>query len=482
VKRCEAVAEYCRHPAVRARIREYCGSTHGGRLTCVYLVAFRPIEGFPTWESAEIHPPEDLPRLLEEGVDIARSMWDTEGLLFYLDLDYLNADHPAEPFLHPADVFFKIEPVYRAAQHVLHGFGIASLELATGRGYHFVGRIPWTHPSIDHLAALAPGVPAWHETLASRCPAWLTHRLDERQARAAFGLGMLTEYLAHAILKQASQWSAIPVVLNGTEVGAGLTGRACVSIDLSSAGDPLDTRSMRVAFGAYQLHQLRPDIFGADVATNVPAMAAVPRGRRSLYHLLTKGRSLAGASQAAERCETTMPDVAEGIAALLVDYLPSRLATFHRQFYAVKPQPPEKWPETYDRLELASLVPCVASPLQRPNDFLLQPARIQHLTRGLLAIGWHPRHIAGLVHSVYARDHEWGTRWTRLDARTRAEFDVRIFAGLVATGLDQAVDLNCVSAKEKGICVHDPACRHDLRFDRMLLLQRASSIEGSGRS
>jgi hypothetical protein len=463
--------EYYRHPAVRTRIREYCGAVDGGPFTCAYVAALKPGDGPASWESADLRPPEDLPQLMESGADIARSMWDLDSLLFYLDLDYLNPDRPEEPFLYPADAFFKLEPVCKAAREILHSFGIDALEIVTGRGHHFSGRIAWTHPVIRHLAELSPDVPSWHATMNARRPAWLTHTLDERQARASFGLGLLVEHIAQIILKRAAPHASVPVVLNGTEVGAGLTGRACVSIDLSYAGDPLDTRQMRMAFGTYQLHRFRADIFGTAVAQHVPMMVSVPRAHQSLYDLLTDGRTPAAAVRAAERQTVTMPDVGQGIATLLVDYLPSTLAAFHRDYFAVTPDPPAAWPETYDRFDSKSLAPCVTSPLDRPNDLLLQPARLQYLTRGLMAEGWHPRHIAGLVHSRYARDYGWGTRWTRQDARTRAEFDVRVFGGLIATGLDQAIDFNCVSAKEKHLCTHDPTCHRDLRLERVKLLE-----------
>jgi hypothetical protein len=56
-----------------------------------------------------------------------------------------------------------------------------------------------------------------------------------------------------------------------------------------------------------------------------------------------------------------------------------------------------------------------------------------------------------------------------MDAQTRAEFDVRVFAGMVATGLDEAIDFNCRSAQEKGLCP-GAVCTHDLRSDRDRLL------------
>jgi hypothetical protein len=472
--------EYYRHPAVRTRIREYCGATGAtgaaaagaGAFTCAYVAAVEGGEPSASWESARLYPPSELPRLLDAGADISRSMWDTESLLFHLDLDYLNPDHPAEAFLHPADVFFALEPVYAAAHQVLHTFGIDALEIVTGRGHHFSGRIPWTHPVVHHLAELVPETPAWHGTMAARLPEWMPHRLDESQARAYTGLGMLVEHLAHLILRRAAPLAPIPVVFNGTEVGGtGLAGRACVSIDFSYAGDPLDVRHMRVAFGAYQLHRFRPDIFGTPVAHDVPVIAAVPRAHRSLYKLL-KARRPAAAALDAEHQTVAMPDVAQGIASLLVDYLPTRLASFHRDFYRVKPHPPAAWPDTYHRFDASTLAPCIAEPLLHPNDLLLQPARLQYLTRGLLAAGWDPRHIASLVYSRYAGDHGWGTRWARQDVRTRAEFDVRVFAGLIAAGADQATDFNCVSAQEKHLCPHDPTCHRDLRLERVKLLER----------
>jgi len=471
--------EYYRHPAVRTRIREYCGATHAigaigaGKFTCAYVAAVDGGDSGSSWESARLYPPEELPRLLDAGADISRSMWDTDSLLFHLDLDYLNPEQPAEPFLHPADVFFALEPVYAATRQVLHAFGIDALEIVTGRGHHFSGRIPWTHPVVHHLAELVPEMPAWHATMAARMPEWMTHTLDEAQARAYTGIGMLVEHLAHLILRRAAPHTSIPVVFNGTEVGGtGLAGRACVSIDFSYAGDPLDVRHIRVAFGAYQMHRFRPDIFGHDVAHDIPVIAAVPRAHRSLFKILTDARRPSSAALDAEHRSVEMPDVAQGIASLLVDYMPTRLAAFHREFYRAAPHPPARWPETYDRFDPATLAPCIGAPLVHPNDLLLQPARIQYLTRGLLAHGWEPRHIAGLVHSRYAADHGWGERWSRQDARTRAEFDVRVFAGLIAAGLDQATDFNCVSAQEKHLCPHDPNCHVDLRLERVKLLER----------
>ncbi len=65
---------------------------------------------------------------------------------------------------------------------------------------------------------------------------------------------------------------------------------------------------------------------------------------------------------------------------------------------------PDRWPQTYDRTPLDPLPPCARRILTQPNDALLKPAGIRHVVRSLLALGWHPRHIAGLIRSKYERD------------------------------------------------------------------------------
>jgi hypothetical protein len=254
-------------------------------------------------------------------------------------------------------------------------------------------------------------------------------------------------------------------VVNGTIVGRhGPVGRECASIDFSHAGDPLDVRHARIAFGTYQWHRFRPDIFG-QAAAAFPPLVALPRRRRPLMAMLARGRGLDVAAQEAARTTAVLPDLGDGLARLLAEYAASPLAAFHRAFddgirAASGPARP---------LDPASLPPCIAAGVETPNDLLLRPEHLQFLTRTLLARGWPPAAIAGLVAAAYEADHEWGDRWLRMHPRTRAEFDVRVFAGMVATGLDRLVDFNCVSAQEKGMC-RGTGCAYDLRLDRDVLL------------
>ena len=74
------------------------------------------------------------------------------------------------------------------------------------------------------------------------------------------------------------------------------------------------------------------------------------------------------------------------------------------------------------------------------------------MVRVLLAQGWHPRHIAGLIRSKYERPFGWLADFHFHDAAMRAEVYTRFFAGLIAVGNDQMVDFNCTSTQEKLLC------------------------------
>jgi hypothetical protein len=463
------VADYYAQPAVRDRLVEYCGGVAGAVPTAAYVVALRDDQRpHLTWDRSVCVSAARMSTLFAEPGDLSRSLWDTKNLLFVLDLDYQNIDAPQEPFTHPAEVFFKLEPTYRATLRLLDRLATPALDLMTGRGYHFTGQISLGHPVIDQLIALVPATPSWYATAGGRRPAGVGAPMTERQARAAAGLGMLLEYLAHLVIRRTARTSVLPVVVNGTVVGrTGAVGRECVSIDFSHAGDPLDVRHARIAFGTYQWHRFRPDIFGRTTAS-FPPLVALPRRHRGLVGMLARGRGLGVGAREAAQSAAVLPDVAEGVGRLMAEYVATPLAAFHRTFLEEAAEGPASVPT----VDPSSLPPCVSACLVTPNDLLLRPEHLQYLTRGLLSRGWKASAIAALVRASYEADHQWGERWTRMHPRTRAEFDVRVFAGLVASGLDRLVDYNCVSAQEKGVCP-GTGCAYDLRVDRDRLLERS---------
>jgi hypothetical protein len=436
-----------RGPDLLARVLEYCG-IRDGDADAVFVCA-RPSGCEGGWERCARHPAELASELVESGAEVSRSMWDRKSLLVHLDLDYLNVDRPDEPFTHPAEVFFKLEATFRAMWAEWTELGGSPLAIATGEGYHFVGSIPLDGDVFSRLAALGPSVPGWQTNQASRMPDWIGDRVSELHARARTGLGLVLEHLAQRILARVTSASRIPVVLDGTVVGSGLVGRECVSIDLTQFADPLDVRHVRVPFGIYRKFDGHPPVY------------AIPRRGEDLVRFLEGGRDEAHARRVARDFDARIPDVSAAMRRLLESYAASPLGEFHREFSEGDAgSGPSAWER---RLDPASLPPCVAACLLRPNDLLLRPAQLQNLTRALLARDWRAHEIASEVERRYREDHGWGDRWSLADPEVRAEGYVRAFAGLVHAGADRLIDFNCVSTQEKGMC--PGGCHHDLRED-----------------
>jgi len=465
------IAAYYRNPAVRARILEYCGGEDLAHPSCLFLSAAFPEQSAPHgWTLGRQCPVTDLDQLLNRGADVFRSILDSSSLPLCFDVDYLNAESAGQAFARPDEVFEKLEPTYWTVRNLLREYGMDMLALMTGRGYQFTGRIPLDAPLVDELTAQIPEEPDWYHTHADRLPRWLPSRVTLRYARAYVATGLILEHFSHRVIRDAAGTSPIPVVLNGTNVGYIADAREAVSLDLSFAGDPVHVRHMRVAFGAYQSHRFRPDIFGPEAAALDP-LVTVPRGTAPLDVMLHVHRHLDGAARLATFSSARIPDVTDGAQALVTDYARSSLARFHRAFYATRPHLPSAWANTYDRFDVSRLPPCVGAALAAPNDRLLKPEYLQHVTRFLMGEGWAPRHVAGLIWSKYAKDFGWGERWLYLSPRSRAEFDVRVFGAMVATGLDRGIDFNCRSAQEKRMCPWT-GCGHDLRVTRERLLER----------
>ena len=61
--------------------------------------------------------------------------------VYQLDIEYVNFDDPAYPYLQPERIFDLQEPVTAAVKAILGSFGIRPLHVVTGRGHHFLWQI-----------------------------------------------------------------------------------------------------------------------------------------------------------------------------------------------------------------------------------------------------------------------------------------------------------------------------------------------------
>ena len=264
-------------------------------------------------------------------------------------------------------------------------------------------------------------------------------------ARAFAGLGLVMEFLAHRIKEAAAQITRVPVELTAIEVGPSEHGREMISIDISEYGDPLHARMLRAPFSIYLKPWQQRWAFDAQALASLPPLVVIPLNGTTWREGIRPMRDLNAAQAWAQHSSTSIPDAGPNMQKLIADYENSKVAKFHEWFYSQEPYPPERWPETYDQTPLEMLPACARIILEQPNDLLLRPASIRLLVRVMLALGWHPRHIAGLITSKYARPFGW-TQFRRDDPATRADFYSRVFAGLFTTGRDDLVDFNCVSS------------------------------------
>jgi len=414
----------------------------------------------------------ELPTCFEPDFEISRSLWDSASLLVDLDIEYVNFDFPVEPYIHPDRAFALQEAVIATAENQLRSFGIAPLHLLSGRGHHLIWRVRRDSPSFDLLIALG------HPTSTV-----LSHydrmqpidgvKVDSAMGTAYHGLGLVIEYLAAEIKRISAPSSRVPVELTAIEVGPGEKGREMISLDVSQFGDPMDMRSTRVPYSRYLKMEQQKGVLGDEIIASLPPIFEIPLGEMNVADALKVMRDPVAVAELAERVPGLIPDCSAGMEQFISSYSASSSAKFHHDFYSAKPDPPDTWSQTYDRTDLRLLPPCARLILEHPNDLLLRPSGMRRVVMVLLALGWHPRHVAGLIQSKFEEDYSWGQGWEGYDPATRAELYTRVFVGLVVARYDDLLDFNCQSAREQGTCYVADCHNNLLPFRQSLLDRRA---------
>ena len=459
--------EYYRDANVRDRIAEFLGGDAGQPPTCRYIVAGD--DRAPHIDNPQ--PTSAVESTLDHGLEISRSLWDESFLLADFDIEYVNFDSPAEAYLDPERIFDLLEPVAKEIEQTLWDWGIPTLRLLSGRGHHFVWRIRRGSTEFNRLVNLGhrPEEP-WQ---TEEAPLSELQQVPGDLVRAFSGLGLLMEFAAHRIKEKAAPQTAIPVELTALEVGPSGHGREMISIDISEYGDPLSTRVLRSAFSVYLKPWQQRWMIEPAILEKLSPFFVVPLTGQSWREGLRAMRNPAIVTELAGHCSAKIPDATAHLRRLLNEYEGSKIARFHRWFYSEEQYQPNQWEDTYDRLSLDLLPACARAMLEQPNDLLLRPGHIRRLVRVMLALGWHPRHVAGLIHSRYARPYGW-TQFEGYDRSMRADFYTRIFSGAFAAGFDDLIDFNCVSAQEQRMCPFNN-CGFNLLDFRQSALNRRSN-------
>jgi hypothetical protein len=457
---------YYRNRDVRARICQFIGATTVDDASCEFVTG-----SDETARSIKAFAAGSLNWLLNNGFEICRSLWDRNALIADFDIEYVNFDNPAEAFVDPERTFAIQQPVVEAIERLLQDYRIEALHLLSGRGHHFIWQIEQGSAVFAELAEIGRGPSSlWSAERRLHPPKW--RAVASEVARAFAGLGLIMEFLAHRVKQIAAPLTKIPVELTAVEVGPYNRGREMISIDISEYGDPLYSRAIRVPFSVYLKPWQQPWGFHADVLAKLQPLFVIPVQGIDWQQGISTMRDQQLTAELAACTSTKIPQATYGTGKLLTDYLNSKLAEFHAFFYSNEQHPRERWPQTYDQTPLEILPACARVTLEQPNDLLLRPAYIRRLVRVMLALGWHPRHIAGLICSKYQRDFGW-TQFVNVDPATRADFYTRVFSGLFATGTDDLVDFNCVSAQEQGTCTFSNCGFNLLNFKKSALERRS---------
>jgi hypothetical protein len=458
---------YYRNLDVRARILEFIGAHPTSEPSCEFLTASDDSSS-PPFKS---YSPRSLNSLLDRGLEICRSLWDRAGLIADFDIEYVNFDKSAEAFVAPERVFAIQQPVEETIEQLLQEYGIEALHVLSGRGHHFVWRIERNSAEFKKLSELGRGPPSlWRAESELHPPDG--HAVSIELAHAFAGLGLVMEFLAHRVKQIAARLTKIPVELTAIEVGPSDHAREMISIDISEYGDPLFSRTIRVPFSVYLKPWQQAWGIAPDVLDNLQPFFVIPLEGIGWRQGISTMRDPSLTAELAAHTSTKIPEATHGTGRLLSEYQKSKLAKFHALFYSQEQHPAERWPETYDQTPLKMLPACARVALEQPNDLLLRPAFIRRLVRVMLALGWHPRHIAGLICSKYQRDFDW-TQFVDVDPAARADFYTRIFSGLFAAGTDDLVDFNCASAQEQGTCTFSNCGYNLLNFKESALERRA---------
>lgn len=460
------VLEYYQNKHVRNRMVEFLGGKSLDSATSMFITQC-DTESDGKWNFKR---PDEIEHFWEHGLDVSRSLWDQKWLIAHLDIEYVNFDFPAEPYLDPVRTFLLQRPSEIAVEKILLSCAISPLHVLSGRGHHFAWKINRDSTAFEKLIEIGNLPEHVEKKYADSLPP-VNIPVDRDLGKAFAGLSLVMEYLAYYVKKEADKSSELPVELSAVEVPPQVRGREMISIDITEYGDLLNTRLIRIPYSLYLKPWQKNGILNDSIRDKIPYMVSVPLFEMSTSDGIDAMRNLELAAELASRAPSQIPDQTAQMLDLIHDYENSPVCEFHRWFYSEEHESAELWTRTYDRTPLDSLPPCSRFILQNPNDLLLKPAGIRHIVRVFLSLGWHPRQIAGLIRSKYERNYGWGREWYFYDAATRADFYSRIFTGLIKLRLDNLTHFGCIPVQESQYC-NDKQCSCSLECYKQSLIER----------
>jgi len=404
------------HPSVKERILDFLKGDRQGKISASYVLGLPAgAGGDERFSSAE----EDFSWIWSGEYRIFRSLLDTENILcpFFLKSSQSSKSYSEE------DIFRFLEPAYKSVIALFYRFDMEPLPLMLNQGYLFIAREPLNSRGVKELEKIGNIA----DTLQERYAVSMGKRhrsIPIHQGRAHEGMSRIMEYFAHRAIKEIRKRTSKPVCLYESFQRA--EGRAIEAfyIDMDIYSDPLYLKVIDIPF-SFSLNSREEKSF------------VLPRDSfTSLDQLLRIRKDTDLIGEYSKNINTLIPECRFGLRNLIRSYKGSRLYQFHKVFDSVEHDAYWEWKNTYDKYSGDSIPGYVNNMIKNPNPALLKLANIQLLTKVLMRDNWHPKHVAGLIRSKYERDHGWGALWYEYDASTRANFFVRLMAGLLVDGTD----------------------------------------------
>ncbi len=404
------------HPFVREKILDYFRGDRKGKISAGYILGLPVgVNGDERFSS----PEEDLSWVWSGGYKIFRSLFDTENILCPFFLKY----SPSSKIYSEEDIFSFLEPAYKSVRDLFYKFGLEPLPLMIDQGYLFISRTSLNSRAVRDLEKIGNIT----DTLKGRYSVSMGKRhrsIPIYQGRAHEGLSRIMEYFAHRAIKDIRKRTSKPIYLYESFQKTSDRATEAFHIDLNIYSDPLYLKVIDTPF-SFSLNSKNEKsyVLPRDSFTNLDQLLRIRKDTALMEEYL-------------KNIDTLIPDCNLGLRNLIRSYKASRLYQFHKSFDSIEHDAYWDWKNTYDKYSGDSIPGYVTNMIKNPNPALLNLANIQLLTKVLMRDNWHPKHVAGLIRSKYERNHGWGSLWYEYDASTRANFFVRLVAGLLVDGTD----------------------------------------------
>lgn len=367
-------------------------------------------------------PPEILQSFVGKPREKFGRQWPSR-VLFNIDMEIHT------PYAKAADddlsLFNRLEPARKILEDALLSYGIPHTCIMTGRGYHFVTQVMGSSIFMDHLVDAG-----W------KIEDSVKGMLDSNEMQDKLGFRMPhSAECAYKAITRLQQYLITKVIRRirhaGQRVEISDRGGDCVVLDNTSQLRTSHSGNVAVVASPYEKFY--------ENGGRIMARLNRSHNRREWIFINDghhKRRYMDSTLRYLKHCVGYIPEGSDGLSRLLWDYKQSSLFNhLHNPMDHVHPEPPHTWGYTYRAHDYHYLKQWGIDVWQwthdrNPVQNLLNPEILNGFIFALDRHGWHPRHIAGLLRSIYEDSRfNWGGFFFADNAERHANGWVEIILG-----------------------------------------------------